>query len=259
MKYLQAQRTVAALPDDAPASTVLLATSFQSENLDLYLQARHALAGQRLTVEHLPFNTLAQQSYIAASHDEVWLMLPWDWLPETDWRTGLPAQPLDLADLEARLTAQEQRLQQRGVPILYLDAPMPPVMANPALQAQLAHRLRDAAYRAGARLLDGEAFDLTSFLNTGVAIAGRSADAVAEALYELRYQSPKVPRKVLVTDLDQVMWRGIIGEDGLEGIQYRPEGAGYPHFLYQQALQRLKHGGTLIAAVSRNDADLARA
>lgn len=259
MKYLQAQRTVASLADDAPASTVLLATSFQSENLDLYLQARHALAGHRLTVQHLPFNTLAQQSYTAASLDEVWLMLPWDWLPETDWRTGLPAQPLDLADLEARLAAQEQRLQQRGMPILYLDAPMPPVMANQALQAQLAHRLREAAYRAGARLLDGEAFELPSYLNTGVAIAGRSADAVAEALYELRYPSPKVPRKVLVTDLDQVMWRGIIGEDGLEGIQYRPEGAGYPHFLYQQALQRLKHGGTLIAAVSRNDADLARA
>lgn len=259
MKYLQAHRAVSALSADAPTATLLLATSFQSENLDLYLQARHALAGQRLQVQHLPFNTLAQQSYTAASADEVWLMLPWDWLPETDWRTGLPPRPLDLADIEARLTALEQRLQQRRVPIVYLDAPLPPVMASQALQAQLVHRLRESAYRVNATLLDGRAFDLNAFLSSGVAIAGRSADAVAGVLYSAQYPSPRVPCKVLVTDLDQVMWHGIIGEDGVDGIQYRPEGSGYPHFLYQQALQRLKQSGTLIAAVSRNDADLARA
>lgn len=259
MKYLQAHRAVSALPDEAPAATVLLATSFQSENLDLYLQARHALAGMRLQVQHLPFGTLAQQSFTAANSDEVWLILPWDWLPETDWRTGLPAQPLDLGEIESRLTAQEQRLRQRGMPIVYLDAPLPPVMASQALQAQLAHRLRESAYRVGATLVDGQAFDLNAFLSSGVAIAGRSADAVAGVLYSVRYPSPKVPCKVLVTDLDRVMWHGIIGEDGVDGVQYRPEGAGYPHFLYQQALQRLKQSGTLIAAVSRNDADLARA
>lgn len=259
MKYLQAHRAVSALPEEAPAATVLLATSFQSENLDLYLQARHALAGMRLQVQHLPFNTLAQQRFTAANGDEIWLMLPWDWLPETDWRTGMPAQPLDLADIEARLTAQEQRMQQRGMPIVYLDAPLPPVMASQAVQARLAHRLRESAYRVGATLVDGQAFDLNAFLNNGTAIAGRSADAVADILYSARYPSPKVPCKVLVTDLDQVMWHGIIGEDGVDGVQYRPEGAGYPHYLYQQALQRLKQSGTLIAAVSRNDADLARA
>ncbi|WP_028671360.1 HAD-IIIC family phosphatase [Saccharospirillum impatiens] len=259
MKYLQAHRAVSALSDDAPATTVLLVTSFQSENLDLYLQARHAVAGKRLVVDHLPFNTLAQLSYTDASQEEIWLMLPWDWLPETNWRTGLPPAPLDLAEVETRLAALEQRLQQRGVPMVYLDAPIPPVMATDSLQAQLRHRLREAAYRVGARLIDDTAFDLTAYLNTGVAIAGRNADDVAGALYSMRYPSPKAPRKVLVTDLDQVMWHGIIGEDGIDGIQYRPEGAGYPHFLYQQAVQRLKQSGTLIAAVSRNDADLAKA
>jgi FkbH-like protein len=53
------------------------------------------------------------------------------------------------------------------------------------------------------------------------------------------------------------MWHGVIGEDGLDGIHYRSEGAGFRHFIYQSLLAKLKREGTLLAAVSRNDAELA--
>ena len=64
---------------------------------------------------------------------------------------------------------------------------------------------------------------------------------------------------MLVTDLDNVMWDGVIGEDGLDGIACGPEGAGYRHFVYQGLLARLKEAGILVCAVSRNDQDLAEA
>jgi FkbH-like protein len=55
------------------------------------------------------------------------------------------------------------------------------------------------------------------------------------------------------------MWRGVIGEDGIDGIRYSPEGVGFRHFLYQTFLAKLKREGTLLAAVSRNDPELALA
>jgi FkbH-like protein len=51
----------------------------------------------------------------------------------------------------------------------------------------------------------------------------------------------------------------VIGEDGIDGIRYTPEGVGFRHFLYQTVLAKLKREGTLLAAVSRNDPDLAHA
>src|SRR5581483_3953067 len=47
--------------------------------------------------------------------------------------------------------------------------------------------------------------------------------------------------KVLVTDLDNTLWKGIIGEDGLEGIQIGPGSpAGEAHSHLQQYLLDLK-------------------
>lgn len=61
-------------------------------------------------------------------------------------------------------------------------------------------------------------------------------------------------RKVLVTDLDNTLWRGVIGEDGLDGIAIgpgTPEGEAYLHL--QQYLLELKRRGILLAVCSKNN------
>jgi FkbH-like protein len=60
-------------------------------------------------------------------------------------------------------------------------------------------------------------------------------------------------RKCLVLDLDNTLWGGIIGEDGLEGIRIGggPEGEAYSHF--QRHLLRLKNRGVLLAVCSKNN------
>ena len=66
-------------------------------------------------------------------------------------------------------------------------------------------------------------------------------------------------RKVLVTDLDNTLWKGIIGEDGLEGIQIGPGtavGEGYQRL--QKYLLDLKNRGILLAACSKNNPEDAR-
>ena len=61
-------------------------------------------------------------------------------------------------------------------------------------------------------------------------------------------------RKVLVTDLDNTLWQGVIGEDGLDGIGIgpgTPEGEAYLQL--QRYLLELKRRGILLAVCSKNN------
>ncbi len=62
-------------------------------------------------------------------------------------------------------------------------------------------------------------------------------------------------KKAIVADLDNTLWHGVIGEDGPQGISYGSEGKGYPHFLFQQMLAKLKREGILLAFCSKNNPD----
>ena len=62
-------------------------------------------------------------------------------------------------------------------------------------------------------------------------------------------------KKCIVLDLDNTLWGGVIGEDGLGGIQLASdkEGAAYQDF--QRHLLELKQQGVLLAVVSKNNID----
>ena len=59
--------------------------------------------------------------------------------------------------------------------------------------------------------------------------------------------------KCAVVDLDNTLWGGVIGEDGMKGIQLGPEGAGAPYLAFQRALLSLYHRGILLAVCSKNN------
>lgn len=59
--------------------------------------------------------------------------------------------------------------------------------------------------------------------------------------------------KVLVTDLDNTLWGGIVGEDGFDGIQLGPEYSGAGYLKLQQALIDLYRRGVLLAIASKNN------
>jgi FkbH-like protein len=64
-------------------------------------------------------------------------------------------------------------------------------------------------------------------------------------------------KKVLVLDLDNTLWAGIVGEDGVEGLQVGPPSAiGEAHLALQHYAKELKERGVLLAVCSKNnDAD----
>jgi FkbH-like protein len=61
------------------------------------------------------------------------------------------------------------------------------------------------------------------------------------------------PKKCVVLDLDNTLWGGIIGEDGLGGIALGDEFPGKAYRDFQRYLMHLKSKGTMLAVASKNN------
>lgn len=84
------------------------------------------------------------------------------------------------------------------------------------------------------------------------------AKRVAQCWARVLRALSKPSAKVLVVDLDNTLWRGIVGEDGAERLEMGPAGAGWPYRMLQQALLQLKANGILLAVCSKNNPEEAR-
>lgn len=65
-------------------------------------------------------------------------------------------------------------------------------------------------------------------------------------------------KKCLILDLDNTMWGGIIGDDGIENIQIGDLGIGKAFTQLQYWAKELKQRGVLIAVCSKNDEHIAK-
>ncbi|MEY4231709.1 MAG: hypothetical protein RLZZ362_2558 [Actinomycetota bacterium] len=63
-------------------------------------------------------------------------------------------------------------------------------------------------------------------------------------------------RKVLALDLDNTLWGGVLGEEGVAGIALGDEGTGKCFRDFQRQILALKEAGTILAVVSKNDPDI---
>jgi FkbH-like protein len=61
--------------------------------------------------------------------------------------------------------------------------------------------------------------------------------------------------KVAALDLDNTLWGGIVGEDGLAGIKLGKEYPGLAYRVFQSALRELRDRGVLLAICSKNNLD----
>lgn len=65
-------------------------------------------------------------------------------------------------------------------------------------------------------------------------------------------------RKCVILDLDNTLWGGVIGDDGLENIQIGELGLGQAFSRLQQWLKELKRRGIILAVCSKNEEDAAK-
>ena len=65
-------------------------------------------------------------------------------------------------------------------------------------------------------------------------------------------------KKCVILDLDNTLWGGVIGDDGLDGIEIGELGAGHAFSEFQMYLKELKKRGILLAVCSKNNEDTAK-
>jgi FkbH-like protein len=96
--------------------------------------------------------------------------------------------------------------------------------------------------------------DVEADLRFGFPYTVPHASALAEDLTLLVL--PRTPKKGLITDLDDTLWHGLVGEVGPDEISWDLATNQQLHGLYQTLLQALADSGVLIAIASKNDREV---
>lgn len=81
---------------------------------------------------------------------------------------------------------------------------------------------------------------------------------VAKNITDIILASAGVIKKCVIMDLDNTIWGGIIGDDGMENIQIGELGIGKSFTALQLWLKQLKQRGIILAVCSKNDENIAR-
>ena len=240
---------------------VQLSSSGNVDPLLLYIKAAAALNGRILNISTLSFGTLGQSLLkpLPAETKEIILITPWDILPELDWRSGIPSNINDKDVLYHNAKKFVNRFSKRSCKLFYIQAPVPPIFVNPNDTVVLLNNLKLLMLEQGAVFLESKYFSLSNYLASGVPFAGAYMGDLANEMINAWLKPVLDSAKVLVTDLDNVLWSGLAAEDGPDGINCRSEGRGFRHFIYQGLLANLKKNGVLLAVVSRNDLEVAKA
>src|SRR5712671_2470972 len=144
----------------------------------------------------------------------------------------------------------------------------------PAAPSRLIARLNDLLARAAAQenvmLLDvAQAsardgldawFDVARWLQGRMEIAPQAAPVYGEMVARVVAAQRGLSKKCLVLDLDNTLWGGVIGDDGLEGIVLGEGSAvGEAHLALQRYVLQLKERGVILAVCSKNDTAIAEA
>lgn len=88
-----------------------------------------------------------------------------------------------------------------------------------------------------------------------------SAELLARYAREIGHLARHVAgrtKKALVLDLDGTVWGGVLGEDGVEGIEVAESYRGEAFRAFQRVARQLGSQGVLLAVVSKNERDIVR-
>jgi len=165
VNFLEAHRTVQNFSGGAPLRFVF-AISGMPNTVEVFLKAWAAKRGYAAEIDVLPFNTLGQHLVIGdqSAGREVFVLFPWDLIPEADWRSGVPSSALDAVQLRERARRTLDLIaKRREARSFYVEAPLPPLFADPAAGAQLEAWLTSAVADAQVQRLPAEFFSMSSY------------------------------------------------------------------------------------------------
>ena len=218
----------------------------------------------------------------AADADVVAAVVEW---PDLDPRLGIRSlggwgvddvpDILETASARLGLLAEILRGMSRATPVVVSlpTLPLPPLFSSVAQESH-AHEVAlrslvgsfaaDLVSAPGVRIVNQQSLDeasapasrldVKSELTTGFPYTLQHAAALAEHLAVLLVRPQ--PKKGLITDLDDTLWAGLLGEVGVDGVHWSLEREAQEHGLYQQLLASLASAGVLIGVASKNEPEL---
>jgi FkbH-like protein len=108
--------------------------------------------------------------------------------------------------------------------------------------------------RVGRRVM----FQASIYVNTEMVLTLDVLPEVAARTVELIAAMQGQARKCLVLDLDDTLWGGVIGDDGIENIQLGELGIGKAFTEFQYWIRKLKERGVILAVCSKNTESVAK-
>ena len=283
MKLNEALGVVARARGLPVAHHLFLACGFEALHLPTFLESHHLtrFPGGRLAVSTGLYGDLPGNVARAASSEASVAAVLIEW-SDLDPRLGLRSSGPWSGEAEARIRSDSAgRLALLQEAILRLAERMPVVLLPPSIPFLLAGRT--SGWQASGfeleleRLLAGfvsavgavaavkvvhpqrlaalsppaARHDPGLELEAGFPFAIQHADAVAQAVLSLAF--PAAPKKGLITDLDDTLWAGLVGEVGPGAVFWGQADHAQIHGLYQSVLRQLSEAGVLLAVATKND------
>ena len=101
-------------------------------------------------------------------------------------------------------------------------------------------------------------YDPVLYYHAKMPITLEALPYVAQATVDVVKAMQGKLKKCMVLDLDNTLWGGVIGDDGLGGIEIGELGRGHAFTDFQRWLRQMKDRGILLAVCSKNNEDTAK-
>ena len=290
MQFTEAIKTIREYSSvDLPLCRVRLVTGFNPLHLQTFLQAhlQQRIPASRVVVSTDVYGDMTGALARVQTSTAEMCAIALEW-PDLDPRLGFRQlggwghkELTDIVvDAQSKLVAIRKSLESLPdhfpVALSLPTLPLPPVFHTPSWQLSeaelhLRHAVDELALWAAGRpniglvrpqgqqmdVRSSRAFDFKGELLAGLPYAIAHADQLAQYLAQLL--APPLPKKGLITDLDDTLWAGIAGEVGPEAVSWDLDSKTQLHGLYQQLLRALADQGVLIGVASKNDPEIVEA
>lgn len=101
-------------------------------------------------------------------------------------------------------------------------------------------------------------YDAPLYYNAKMNVSINALPYLAKAVVDVLVAINGNIKKCVICDLDNTLWGGIIGDDGMGGIQIGELGAGHAFTNLQRWIKQLKEYGIILAICSKNNEDTAK-
>jgi FkbH-like protein len=101
-------------------------------------------------------------------------------------------------------------------------------------------------------------FDSSLYVNYGMVLNLDSLPVISKNIVDIISSYNSIFKKCIIVDLDNTLWGGIIGDDGIENIKLGNLGIGKSFIDFQYWIKKLKERGIIICVCSKNNEDVAK-